>query len=313
MNRLSTLGNIIGSLPVSVGRTYWVAPADSYTVDGTTYAASDGNAGRTPDKALRTLGRALELVAADVSDTIILLPGTHTLTAQASVTTAGITITGLPGSGGHPHRKKAVLTSSAADETLLIGAARVEMAHLHLVPVTAQAAIEVNASGDYFYLHDCSAEMVSPVASTATMIVQSIAASGGLTNLRIENLYVETVGGQGPALDLNDVVSAEIVNCTFRLQGATAWADAVASATGAVDVLFDTCRWLGGTGAVITDAIDWTGNTIDGSAQLLNCYFSLGSGNLNGSADADLWVTSTSEISQTAAGGSNPINVLNAG
>jgi hypothetical protein len=155
--------------------------------------------------------------------------------------------------------------------------------------------------------------MVTPAANAATMIVQSIAASSGLTNLRIENLYVETVGGQGPALDLNDVASAEIVNCTFRHQGATAWADAVVSATGAVDVVFENCRWIGGTAAAITDPIDWTGNTTDGSCQLINCKFGASVGVLNGSADADFWVDSASEIMQTAAGGTAFNLVLNAG
>lgn len=307
---LTEFGKIMGVMPATLGRTYFVAASTSYTVNGRACTASDGNDGLTPYRALSTLGRALDLVTADVGDVIVLLPGTHTLTAQETVDVAGVTITGL---GGHPHRKHAVLTSSAADETLLIGAARVELAHLHLLPVTAQAAIEINGSGDYFHLHDCSAEMVTPTASTSTMILQSIASSGGLSNLIVDKLYVETVGGQGPALDLNDVVSAEIRDCTFRLQGSTAWDDAVVSATGAVDVVFDGCRWIAGTAAVITDAIDWTGNTIDGSAQLRNCYFSLGSGNINGSADADIWVTSNSEVAQTAAGGSAPVNVINAG
>lgn len=302
-------GRILGALPDTAGRVFFVAPSASYSYNGETCTALDGNDGLHPKRALATLGRAMDLVAADVDDVIVLLPGTHTLTAQETIDVAGVTIMGV---GGHPNLKRSVLTSSAADETLGITAARVTLRDLHFVPVTAQAAIEASSAADYLHIKDCTAQMVTPAASTSTMVFQSIATSSGLTNVIIDGLYVETVGGQGPALDLNDVAYAEIKNCTFRLQGTTAWADAVVSATGAVDVLFENCKWISGTAAVITDAIEWTGNTTDGSAQLRNCYFSLGSSDLDGSADADFWVDSTSEVSQTAAGGSAPVNVVNA-
>lgn len=306
---LTSFGNILGSLPLTTGRTFFVAPSTTYTVDGTAYTASDGNDGLTAKRALSTLGRAMDLVTASVGDVIVLLPGTHTLTAQENIDVAGVTIMGL---GGHPQKKASILTTSAADETLGITAANVTLRDLHFIPVTAQAAIEASNAADYLHIKDCSAQMVTPTASTSTMIFQSIATAGGLSNVVIDGLYVETVGGQGPALDLNDVVYGEIKNCTFRLQGGTAWADAVVSATGALDILFDNCRWLSGTAAVITDAIEWTGNTIDGSAQLRNCYFSKGSGDIEVSATADAWVTSNSEVAQDAAGGSAPINVITA-
>lgn len=313
MSFITKYGGFWGMIPQTSGKVFFVAPSDSYTLEGKTYSASDNHLGDNPDKALRTLGRAMDLVTATAGDVIVLLPGAHSLTAQESIDVAGVTITGLPSGKGHPNRMRTSLTTSAADETLLIGASNVELAYIHFIPVTAQASIEANNSADYLYIHDCTCQMITPTANTATMFFQSIATSSGLTNLVIENCYVETVGGQGPALDLNDCAYATIKDCTFRLQGGTAWADAVVSATGALDVLFENCKWLSGTAAVITDPIDWTGNTDDITAILRQCFFTVGTGVINGSADADFAVDSLSEIAQTAAGGSAIINVLNAG
>lgn len=310
---ITKYGSLWGAIPQTSGRVFWVAPAASYTVEGRAYDASDNNDGLSPERALRTLGRALDLVTADVNDVIVLLPGTHTLSAQENVDVAGVTVMGLPGGKGHRMRQRAALTSSAADEVLGVTAARVEIAYLHFIAVTQQSTIEFSAAADYLYIHDCSFDMFSATAHTSTIGLQSIAASSGVTNLLVEDCYFETLGAQGPYMDLNDVAYAEINRCVFRHTGSTALADGIVSATGAVDVVFDGCKFLAGTSAVITETIDWTGNTTDLSLQLFNCRFSVGSGAINASADADVTVDDLhTVVSLTAAGASGAVDVMNA-
>ena len=57
----------------------FVAPADSYTVDGRTYFASDNNDGLSPETAKRTINGAMDFVTANGGGTILLLAGTHTI------------------------------------------------------------------------------------------------------------------------------------------------------------------------------------------------------------------------------------------
>ena len=57
MSILTNYGGVFGVMPMSAGRTFFVAPSASYNVGGQSYAASDGNDG-TPEKALLTLGRS---------------------------------------------------------------------------------------------------------------------------------------------------------------------------------------------------------------------------------------------------------------
>ena len=313
MSFLTRYGSFWGMIPQTNGNVYWVAPSATYTIEGRSFSASDNNDGLSPQRALVTLGRAMNLVTASVNDVIVLLPGTHTLTAQEDIDIAGVTITGIPGGKGHPNRLRTALTSSAADEILGITAARVEIAYIHFVAVTAQACIEFSNAADYLYVHNCSFDMFTAAASTSTIGLQSIATSGGVQNLVVEDCYFETLDAQGPYLDLNDVTSAEITRCKFRHTGSTVLADGIVSATGAVDVIFDECKWIAGTSAVMTDAIDWTGNTIDLSLQLYNCRFSVGSGGINGSADADITVDGLQTlVSLITDGGSGAVNVINA-
>jgi len=308
---ITKYGSLWGAIPQTSGRVFWVAPSASYTVEGRSYSASDSNDGLSPERALLTLGRALDLVAADVSDVIVLLPGTHTLAAQENIDVAGITITGLPGGKGHPSRQRAALTSSAADEVISIGAARVELAYLHLIAVTQQAAVELLNAGDYAYIHDCSFDMFTAAAHTSTMGIMSSGSSGGVTNLRVENCYFETLGAQGPYLKLDEVVSSIIEDCTFRHRGSTALADGIVATTGAVDIVVRNSQFIAGTSAVITDVVDWTGNTTDGSLQLANVTLSLG-GQLNASADADILVDQNVRVLVAADGASLPVNHINA-
>lgn len=287
-------------LPATAGKVFYVAAS----------GGSDGHDGLSPERALNTLDYAIGLCTANAGDMIVMLDGAHSYSTTIAVDIAGITITGLP--GGNPQRRRASVASSVSDELMTVSVGNVEIANLHIIVTTAQGGIELTDDADNLYVHDCSFDMFTAAASTSTKGIQSIGTSGGVKNLVVENCYFESLDAQGPYMDLNDVSYGTIKNVTSRHTGATALADAYVSATGAVDILFDDVRIICGTGAAITDSFDWTGNTVDGSLQLRNCYLSVGVGVPNGSADADIWVDGLSANSVAADGSSAIVNRLNA-
>jgi hypothetical protein len=205
---------------------FWVAAAASYVVDGITYTASDSNDGLSPARALLTLGQAVTNATADVNDVIVLLHGAHSWAASVALSKAGLTIMGLPGGKGHPERKRTTITTSAADEVINITAADIEIAHLTLIPVTAQRGIDYTAAADRLYIHDCSVDMYTPAVNIATIGIGPTTASIAADRMVIEDCYFESDGAQGVAVDLGNPAGATIRRCKFVITTGT-WAAAV--------------------------------------------------------------------------------------
>lgn len=313
MSLITKYGSFWGYIPQTNGRVWWVAPSDSYVIEGRTYSASNDQDGLSPERALRTLAQAISNSTAGVNDVIVLLPGAHSWTASANVSKAGLTIMGIPGGRGHRMRQRTSITTTAADEIMNVTAANVEIAYLHVIAVTAQAGIDYSNAADQLYVHDCSFDLFSQVESTSTVGLKSVATAGGCDRLLVENCYFESLGGTGAHIILDSVNRGEVANTTFRHTGSTALAEAVQCTTGAVDIMLDNCRFVFGTGAIMTDAIDWTGNTLDASLSIRNCWFNQ-STQVNASADNDVNVDLTSSIALIAAGGTIQYpTVINAG
>ena len=60
MGYITKYGTIWGNIPNTGGRVFWVSPADTYTVDGKTYRASDNADGLSPERAKRTINDVLD-------------------------------------------------------------------------------------------------------------------------------------------------------------------------------------------------------------------------------------------------------------
>lgn len=315
MGYVTKYGTIWGAIPQTAGRVFWVAPSASYTVEGRAYPASDQNDGLSPERALLTLAQAVTNATASVGDVIVLLPGAHSWSASAALSKAGLTVMGLPSGKGHPMRQRASITTSAADEIINITAADIELAYLHIIPVTAQRGIDITDVGR-IYIHDCSIDLTPQTASTSTIgISTTTSAALGASQVVIENVYTTSFGGQGPGLALGDCMNSEVIGCTFRLYGNTAWADAITIGTGARDVIVQECRFLSGSGTAITDTIDLAANTDDAAVQWIRNYRSASAGVPNAAADADITATmaETLFLGTTAAGTTADIGTINAG
>lgn len=319
MGYMTKFGTLWGQVPYTTGRVFFVAPSDSYVVEGRTYSASNDNDGLSPERAIRTIDRAFDTgyCTASVGDVVFLLPGTHTVTTTATVDIAGITICGVPGptpmykqrGASAGARARTVLTAAASTNTLTVSATDIEIAYLHFTQVSAARAITTANTADRLYVHDCTFDSSSAAGTTTTVgIGLNFSGAGTTTTLDdviIRNCYFLNVGAQGGAVEAaNTCVDTTIESCTFKHGGDTAWANAIFFATGiSLGTIVRDCDFLvRATGTTITDAIDVSVNTIDGSNTVYRCYVPVGGGAFNVAATADGIVVDSYTAGSTGTG-----------
>ncbi len=218
---LTQYGAITGTLPLTAGRTFFVAPAAAYTVNGRGCGASDGNDGLSPYRALLTVAEALNKCTAGNGDTIFLLPGAHTATASLAFSKAMVKLTAVPGNFVRPPTS---LTTSAADEIINATAADVEIANLRLIVVTAQTGLDWTTAAHRLYVHDCSFDMTA-TASTSTVGLghPGTTYTAAPVHVLIQHNYFEVNGAQGPAIKVGDAQDFVIERNVWALKSGT-WA-----------------------------------------------------------------------------------------
>lgn len=272
MAYLSKYGTLWGAIPQTAGRVFWVAASATYTVDGRTYTASDENDGLSPERAKLTLDDTIGDCTANVGDVIVLLPGSHSWSASVAVDVAGITIMGLPSGKGNPSRQRTSVTTSASDEIMNVTAANVEIAYLHLIPVTQKAAIDFTANADRLYIHDCSIDMYTAAAHTSTKGIAATAATVAASDIHFANIYALSDGAQGPAIELGDPDGAVLEDSTFMVRGGT-WAVAVTvhGITSQASII-RRCHFAAQFGTM-TDGIVGSDMTSTGQVGIYDCRF----------------------------------------
>lgn len=306
MGYLTKYGTLWGQIPQTTGSVFWVAPGDSYVVEGRTYSASNDNDGLSPERAFRTLAYAVSSTrsnAAVSGDVIVLIPGTHTQATTVTISTAGLLITGMAGTTRHfidrmpasgAKMKSVITTSGTTTDVLTVTAADVEIAYLHLIPVAGGAGISASNAADRLYVHDCTFAM-STAANTATFGIHFPLGTGTTTandDSIIRNCYFSVSDNQGPAIRAaGTLLGCSIESSTFYLSGATAWDDAIEiTLAGSLGNHFRDLDFIQAvSGTVITDCIDVTGATVDGSHQAYRCYFPAGSDAFEATATADVY------------------------
>lgn len=304
MGYITKYGAFWGMLPQTAGRIFWVADSSSYQVEGRTYVASDANDGLSPERAFLTVDYAVGQCTANEGDVIVLLHGSHSVSASVAVDVAGITITGIPGnipssqsrmpSGGTRRRTSIVSTSG---DVFTVTAADVEICHIHFDDLAATQAIDASAAADRLYVHDCSF-LLDAAADTNTMGIHfSQATTGSVDHALIQNCYFIAGAANGPAIRaLGTVIGLTIESCTFRLVGAAAWADAITVIdSGSLGVAIRDCDFFQPTSAttVITNCIDVTGVTTDAATQVYRCYIPAGADGVTATAMADVVLCET--------------------
>jgi hypothetical protein len=303
MSFLTKYGTLWGQIPQTTGRIFWVAPSASYTVEGRAYSASDDNDGLSPERAFRTIDYAVGKCTADQGDVIVLLPGAHSSTTTVTVDVSGITITGMLGSPRHtaslmaaggPKMRTSVTTSTATTSLFTVTATDVEMAYLHLIPVAGAQGISASNTADRLYVHDCTFNIIT-AANTATGGIWFPLGTGTTTandDSIIRNCYWYVSDNQGPAIRAaGTLIGLSVESSTFYLAGATAWDDVIeVTLAGSLGNHFRDLDFITqGSGTVMTDCIDTTGATTDGSHQAYRCYFPAGSDGFEATATADIY------------------------
>lgn len=272
MGYVTKYGSFWGLIPQTSGNIYWVAPAASYTIEGRTYVASDDNDGLSPERAKLTLASAVSAATASANDVIVLLPGAHSWSASVALSKAGLTITGLPGGRGHFMRQRTSVTTSASDEIMNVTAANVELAFLHIIPVTQKAGVDFTTAADGLFVHDCSIDMFTAAAHTSTKGIAATALAQAPSRILIQRIYAESDGAQGHAIDIGDAFGAVVEDCVFRLTAGT-WAAAAKSAgVTSQQSIWRRCHFQAAVGTM-TVGILGSDMTSTGQASVYDCRF----------------------------------------
>lgn len=266
-------GSLWGSVPTTFGRIFWVSPAATYVVDGITYSASNDNDGLSPERALRSPNAAWLKCAANSGDIIVLLPGTHTVTATIAANISGVSMIGIPGQLKTGVVKPvATLTGTGAIDLITIAAStsNLEFAWINLVPITAQAAITSSSTAAGINIHHCNFDMATPVVSTSTVGILSI----GGTGLWVHDNLVICDGAQGNFIDSR---TRAIIEKNTIQQSAGTWASIikVGAATG-FNLVRDNIV-VQGTTATATVVVNATAGGAAGSQVILRNIFTANS------------------------------------
>lgn len=260
-------------LPFTLGNIFYVAPSASYTIAGVrgpqAFSASDDNDGLVPERALLTLGAAVDKCTANIGDVIALLPGTHSV-ANKTIATAGIRIVGLPyfpqaAIGSYNGWQPEVTITPSATVALTITAADVHLYNIRLLPVTAQTCVKVTSSSAarLKFVH-CMVDFtgVTGHASTKGVVVTTALLPRGIVFMGCIFKDASVTTSNGEALNLAASVDFWLYKCTIYKDGqiasGVAWTTAIVIESGCTGT-FEEVNYIGsevsvGTTKVVTAA-----------------------------------------------------------
>ena len=284
MGFLTKYGTLWGTVPETTGDVFWVSPADSYTVGGNTYPASDDNDGLSPERALRTPAEAISNARADNGDVIMMLPGTHTSASQVALSKAGLTFI-----GAHPVTRiapqirtyalgtKVNWTSTFAGTAVANTAADCAFVGINMIPLTARTFMSMIATPRNAFI-GCAVTL-SAAASTSTKGIVFSGAAGANCSF-VDCVFLDSVAtsAQGPAIDLTAAADFLIEGCDFLCTGtSSAWAVAIQCGAGTSGIFRG--NFIGSQGAgTITIGVDGTGVAVANAVNVINNRYGVSPG-----------------------------------
>jgi hypothetical protein len=155
MARLDKVGGAWVNLEKPGGAVFFVGGG---TVANGGIGASDGNSGLDPKQPLATIdgtAGAHNKVVAGRGDTIVILPGSVTITAAIALDVADVTLTGIdPNNTINP---SAILSSLAASaDAINVTAANVVIENLHFPASTAATTSRIDAGAERLTVRNCT-------------------------------------------------------------------------------------------------------------------------------------------------------------
>lgn len=294
MGFITKYGTQWGAIPMTAGNVHWVAPSATYTVEGRSYGASDGNDGLSPERALLTIQQAVTNATANAGDIIVALPGTHTVaTTSVAWNKAGLTLMGLPyfpqgrvsrASAIFSQPKTIITTSITTDEAINITAADSTFVNFVARPITGAAFANFTTAASRLKVLDVHIDLKTPVGAANTAGFVATGATQAPTYVSFVNCTAEEDNAgtsQSYAINLGAAAPFLVDSCTIWKDGNTgssaAWAVAIKVNDNAWgffrDVDFLQCTQTAAiAGGSITKGIEGVDMTVLESITALRCF-----------------------------------------
>ena len=283
------------------GKPLYVAPNTAYTA-GFTVAMAQSWARENNQFVYDTVNLAYAAAEDGRGDAIVLLPGTHTLTANIALAKSNISIWGGDAWAGRKVRKPtSILQGIAGSAAFAITGADVSFQGITIVPITALSFATFTGAADGLTVENCYFDMVTPVVNIAT---EGFTGSAAIDNFLFRGNVAWSDGAQGPVVELTgNNQNALFENNHYHVNTGT-WASAVnlispdgivvkgdlatcggtamtACYTGSgttviAGVVFSDCR----NGVLVTKFVDGFGTT--SHAELVNNYLATVGGGTGG-------------------------------
>lgn len=206
------------------GKVFYVVPNTAYN-SAFTVAMAASWARQNNQYVYDTVNLAYADVVDGRGDVIVLLPGTHTLTANISLAKSNLSIVGADAWAGRKVRKPiSILKGIAGSAAFAITGADVLFEGITIVPITALAFATFTAAADGLAVRNCFLDMATPVVNIATA---GFSGSAGIDNFLFEGNLVWSDGAQGPAVALTGLNNyAKFTGNHYHVDTGT-WASAV--------------------------------------------------------------------------------------
>lgn len=290
MATLTQYGSQFGTLPITLGNVFFVAPSASYTIGGKAYSASDDNDGMTPERAKLTISSAISAATASVGDVIALLPGTHT-SAAAACSKAGLTFVGLPyfpaaQVGGYHGWQPQVTVTPSATAAIAITAADCTFHNIRFLPVTAQTCVTMTTAAARTKFMHCMVDNtgVTGHASTAGIVVTTANLPRGVSFHGCVFKDASVTTSNGAALNLAASVDFLLNNCIVYKDGqiasGVAWTTAIVVESGATGTFKNVDVIISEVSVGITKVVTGASMAGAGVIHAIGCTMTVNTGGL---------------------------------
>jgi hypothetical protein len=229
-----------------MGRPLFVVPstaAGNFSVGSWASWARDNN-----QLVFDTMNLAFAQVQDGRGDAVVLLPGTHTLTANIAWSKSQVQVYGPESWIGLSRRMRpsAKLIPIAGSAGLTLTGADVTFNGVEFVPITAQNFCSFSAAAARLRLLNCYLDMETPAVNVAT---QGFVATGAAPHVHVSGCTFISGGAQGFALGMVAATPFLIEDSDFLVSAGT-WAAAVKTGAGSVGLVRR--NYFGGQGTSIT-------------------------------------------------------------
>lgn len=181
------------------GKVFYVVPNTAYT-SAFTVAMAASWARENNQYVYDTVNLAYADVVDGRGDAIVLLPGTHTLTANIALAKSNLSIWGADAWAGRKVRKPtSIIKGIAGSAAFAITGADVSWYGLTIVPITALSFATFTGAADGLTVEDCYFDMATPAVNIAT---EGFTGSAAIENFKFKGNVAWSDGAQGPCVEL---------------------------------------------------------------------------------------------------------------